>query len=563
MSGKGMDTAEFRVRGKEMVDYMCKYNETLPEKCVVSKVKPGYLKELLPTEPPENPESWDDIMRDVDAHIMPGITHWEHPRFHAYFPSGNSYPSILGDMLSDIIGCIGFSWAASPACTELETIVMDWMAHALGLPSTFLSTSKGGGVIQGSASDCVLTCMLAARLEALRKLQKDNSASLINEDIHLKAALLPKLVAYCSREAHSCVEKAASICLVRLRILEPDEENVLRGDILKKAMEEDIANGLVPFFALAITGSTGSCTFDNLTEMGQVCRAAGVWLHVDAAYAGCAMICPELRYLMKGVELAQSFNTNTNKFFLVNFDCSLLYVKDRQKLVSCFNVDPLYLKHQHENVVFDYRHWGIPLSRRFRSLKLWFVLRSYGISGMQEYIRNHIKLAKRFENHVRQDKRFEVNNDPRLGLVCFRLRSEGDALTTSLLANINQSGKLHMVPARCKEKYIIRFCVVAQNACEADIDYAWKVITDFAAEILTPESPRILCSIPTTPEGRKLSRQFSFTRTVSQTTFKRSVRNSLYDGATPVVLVDEDTTNVFDEVFENARKEQEQSKDKE
>uniref|UniRef100_A0A1B6G856 Tyrosine decarboxylase n=1 Tax=Cuerna arida TaxID=1464854 RepID=A0A1B6G856_9HEMI len=542
-----MDTEEFRQRGKEMVDYMCEYMETVADRPVISTVQPNYLRSLLPREAPTDPEPWEDVMADVENKIMPGITHWQHPRFHAYFPAGNSYPSILGDMLSDIIACVGFSWAASPACTELETIVLDWFGKAIGLPQTFLSDSRGGGVIQGSASECILVCMLAARAQALRRLHEEDPS--ISEVGHL-----PKLVAYCSREAHSCVEKAAMISLVQLRILEPDADNSLRGEILRKAIEEDEAKGLVPFFVSAIMGSTGSCSFDNLVELGPVAKKHGCWMHVDAAYAGSAFICPEFQHLLNGIEVVDSFNTNPNKWLLINFDCSCLWVKERKKLIGALNVDPLYLKHEHEDEVFDYRHWCIPLSRRFRSLKMWFVFRSYGISGLQEYIRNHVRLARLFENHVLKDKRFEIVNDVRMGLVCFRLRSEGDKLTADLLANINHSGKIHMIPARIKGKYIIRFSVNAQHATEKDIDYAWSVITEYATEVLTsPDiSPRILCRIPSTPEGRKLRRQFSFTRSVSHDMFKRSA-SSLYDGATPIIIPDEDEdTNIFDEVFENA-----------
>ncbi|KAF5272231.1 hypothetical protein FQA39_LY01313 [Lamprigera yunnana] len=540
-----MDVEEFRVRGKEMVDYICAYLLTLDSKKVTPNVEPGYLKSLIPSEAPEEPEEWDNIMDDVDSKIMPGVTHWQHARFHAYFPSGNSFPSILGDMLSDAIGCIGFSWAASPACTELETIVMDWMGKAIGLPSNFITNSKGstgGGVIQSSASECVLVTMLAARNQAIQYLKQNNT--------HLDdSSFLPRLVAYCSKESHSCVEKAAMILLVRLKILETDENGSLRGETLKAAMEEDEALGLTPFYVSTTLGSTACCSFDNLEELGPICNAKQcTWLHVDSAYAGNAFICPELKPLMAGIEYADSFNTNPNKWLLVNFDCSCLWVRSKRKLTSALVVDPLYLQHANSDETIDYRHWGIPLSRRFRSLKLWFVLRKYGISGLQKYIRNHIRLAKYFESLVKKDERFEVVNDVKLGLVCFRLLGP-ESINQTLLANINASGKLHMIPSMVKGKYIIRFCVTKEHAVDADVKEAWKIISEYASNLLEslqkPLSPDIFIRPPLT---RTKSRRFSFTRSVSRDIYRRSIsKSNLYDGAKPILIPDDETDSPSNE----------------
>jgi len=475
-----MDGLEFRKHGRDMVDYIVDYLDNIDSRRVTPNTEPGYLQNLIPSEPPNEPEEWDTIMDDVEKKIMIGMTHWQHPRFHAYFPAGNSYPSILGDMLGDAIGCVGFSWAAAPACTELETIVLDWLGKMINLPDDFLSCkkgSKGGGVIQSSASECVLDCLLAARTQAIRTLKVKYG------DEFEEAALLSKLMAYCSKEAHSCVEKAAMIGFVKLRILEPDQNCSLRGHILRQAMEEDIQNGLHPFFVSTTLGTTGCCAFDNLQEIGPVCQEYGPWLHVDASYAGNAFICPENQYLMKGVEYAMSFNTNPNKWMLVNFDCSTMWVRDRFKLTQALVVDPLYLQHSYSETAIDYRHWGIPLSRRFRSLKLWFVIRSYGVSGLQDYIREHCRLAKVFEEYVLSDRRFEVCNTVKLGLVCFRLRGS-DELNQKLLSTINASGRLHMVPASVNDKYVIRFCVCAQNATDDDIEYAWKTLSKMATDVI-------------------------------------------------------------------------------
>ncbi|XP_034950094.1 tyrosine decarboxylase-like [Chelonus insularis] len=563
-----MNIDEFRVRGKEMVEYICQYLWSIESRRVTANVDPGYLRPLLPKEAPLKPESWDEIMKDIENKIMPGITHWQHPRFHAYFPSGNSFPSILGDMLSDAIGCIGFSWAASPACTELETIVLDWYAKAINLPKIFLSeheNSKGGGVIQGSASECILVTMLAARTQAINLLKKQDPST---ED----SAFLPRLVAYCSTESHSCVEKAAMICLVKLRVLAPDDRCCLRGSTLEIAIKDDIKRGLVPFFVSTTLGSTGCCSFDNLVEIGAVCKTklnsaatvtntvGGIWLHVDGAYGGNAFICPELRPLMAGIEYADSFNTNPNKWLLVNFDCSCLWVRDRLKLTSALVVDPLYLQHANSNESIDYRHWGIPLSRRFRALKLWFVMRSYGIIGLQKYIRNHIRLAKKFEALMKKNKRFEVLNEVKVGLVCFRLKGS-DELNQELLANINASGKIHMIPSRMMGQYVIRFCVTRENATEDDIEYAAQVIEQHATEVLlthyelsgepasSPDVIELMAKSPKSPAplDKKLVRKFSFTRSVTRDAYRRAKsKTALHDGATPIMVVEDNIKSQTD-----------------
>uniref|UniRef100_L7LUI3 Putative aromatic-l-amino-acid/l-histidine decarboxylase n=1 Tax=Rhipicephalus pulchellus TaxID=72859 RepID=L7LUI3_RHIPC len=478
-SSRGMDSVEFRQRGREMVEYIARYMETIGDRRVTPQCEPGYLKELLPERAPDQPEDWDNIMADVERFIMPGVTHWQHPHFHAYFPAGNSYPSILADMLSDGIGCVGFSWAASPACTELEVIMLDWVGKMINLPEEFLclsGNSSGGGVIQSSASECILNTLLAARYATIKKLKEEQP--FVDEGV-----LLSKLMAYCSKEAHSSVEKAAMIGFVKLRILDTDDNFSMRGSTLAAAMEEDRKAGFVPFFVSATLGTTSCCSFDALAEIGPLCQKEGIWLHVDAAYAGSAFICPEFQYLHKGLEYAMSFNINPNKWMLVNFDCSLMWVKDRFKLTQALVVDPLYLQHSYSDKAIDYRHWGIPLSRRFRSLKLWFVVRRYGIAGLQHYIREHVRLAKKFEQLVRSDSRFEVVNQVIFGLVCFRLKGSNQ-LNEKLLSSINASGKLHMVPASLNDRYVIRFCVCAPNACDADIAYAWHIVSQFTTELL-------------------------------------------------------------------------------
>ncbi|PIO73367.1 pyridoxal-dependent decarboxylase domain protein, partial [Teladorsagia circumcincta] len=430
-SSRGMSRQDFRRYGKETVDYIADYMKTIQKRRVVPAIEPGYLKNLIPSEAPSRGEPWEKVMDDFEKFIMPGVTHWQHPRFHAYFPA---------------------------AMTELEMIMLHWFGKMIGLPKEFLPLTeggKGGGVIQGSASECNFVSLLAARFEVMKELRQ--RFPFVEEGL-----LLSKLIAYCSKEAHSSVEKACMIGMVKLRILETDSKFRLRGDVLRNAIQEDRNLGLIPFFVSTTLGTTSCCSFDMLSEIGPVCHENELWLHVDAAYAGSAMICPEFRHLMNGIEYAMSFNTNPNKWMLVNFDCSTMWVKDRFKLTQALVVDPLYLQHSWMDKSIDYRHWGIPLSRRFRSLKLWFVIRSYGVEGLQNYIREHVRLAKRMELLLRSDPVFEIVGEVIMGLVCFRMR----------------------VPASLNDRFVIRFCVCAENASENDIDTAYNIISQTAQHIL-------------------------------------------------------------------------------
>ncbi|CAF3906258.1 unnamed protein product [Rotaria magnacalcarata] len=458
VSVPGMDDEEFRRRGKEMIDYIADYLKHISERRVTPEVEPGYLRPMLPKNAPEKSETWDNIMADVERAIMPGITHWQHPRFHAYFPAGNSYPSILGEMLSAGLGIVGFSWAASPACTELETIMLDWIGRMMALPVGFLpfdpvrddkdsdddddeeescseseveikannshdsvmngethreskqSRHIGGGVLLGSASECILVAMLAART---KKITSKRLADPLMED----GQILARLVCYTSKLAHSCVEKAGLIAMVRVRQLAVDEHFSLRGKTLEECIRADKEKRINTIF-----GTTSCCSYDNLEEIGEICRREKLWFHVDGAYAGSALICEEYRYIMKGLHYADSFNTNPNKWLLMNFDCSCFWVRDKFALINAMSVDPLYLQHKHAQKAVDYRHWGVALSRRFRSLKLWFTIRSYGIDGLRYYIREHCRLAKVFALLICADSRFEIIGDVTLGLVCFRLK---------------------------------------------------------------------------------------------------------------------------------------------
>lgn len=469
-----------------MVDYIANYLEQIESRQVFPDVEPGYLRPMIPDSAPEEGETYEDIMKDVERVIMPGVTHWHSPYFFAYFPTGSSYPAMLADMLCGAIGCIGFSWASSPACTELETVMLDWLGKMIGLPELFLAGSKGegGGVIQGTASEATLMALLAARTKVTKRLQTENP------DLS-EAEIVSRMVAYSSDQAHSSVERAGLISGVRMKKISSDENFVARGQSLKKALEEDKAEGLIPVFVCATLGTTASCSFDNLMELGPICNTENIWLHVDAAYAGSAFICPEFRYLMKGVEFADSFNFNPHKWLLINFDCSTFWVKKRSDLIGAFKIDPVYLQYdqQESGLVTDYRHWQIPLGRRFRSLKLWFVLRMYGVKGLQDYIRKHIRLAQEFLEFVKKDDRFEVCAQVILGLVCFRLKGS-NTLNKSLLQKINNLKKIHLVPCCLGDKFILRFAVCARTVESSHIVFAWKHIEELATELLMMEGEK-------------------------------------------------------------------------
>ncbi|XP_046350284.1 histidine decarboxylase-like isoform X1 [Haliotis rufescens] len=475
-----MDFEEYRKRGKEMVDYIADYLQDIRSRRVFPDVSPGYMTKLVPSSAPEHGEKWEDVFKDIERVIMPGITHWQSPHMHAYFPALNSFPSLLGDMLADAIGCLGFTWASSPACTELETIVMDWLGKMIELPTDFLHSNEqtmGGGVIQTTASDATFVCLLAARSEAIRK---------FNDEGWDPAEINARLVGYCSDQAHSSVEKAGLIGLVKMRLLPSDDNLSLRGDILQEAIDRDRDEGLIPFFLCATLGTTGACAFDNLKEVGPICEAEGLWMHIDAAYAGTAFVCPEYRKYMEGVDYAQSFAFNPSKWMMVHFDCTAMWVKNSGALHRTFNVEPLYLKHENSGAAIDYMHWQVPLSKRFRALKLWFVLRMFGVEGIRKHVRHGVRLAKKFEMMVRSDERFEVPAERVLGMVVFCLRDDNDN-TEALLKRLNKSGKLHMVPAALKEKYVIRFTVTSQYTTDDDLERDWVVIRETATRVLADE----------------------------------------------------------------------------
>ncbi|XP_064542419.1 histidine decarboxylase isoform X2 [Drosophila montana] len=462
-----------------MVDYIADYLENIRERRVFPDVSPGYMRQLLPESAPVEGEPWPKIFGDVEHIIMSGVTHWQSPHMHGYFPALNSMPSLLGDMLADAINCLGFTWASSPACTELEIVVMNWLGKMIGLPDEFLHLSnncKGGGVLQTTASEATLVCLLAGRTRAIQRFHERNPGY---QDAEINA----RLVAYCSDQAHSSVEKAALIGLVRMRYIEADEQLAMRGKLLREAIEDDIKQGLVPFWVCATLGTTGSCSFDNLDEIGIVCREYNLWLHVDAAYAGSAFICPEFRTWLRGIERADSLAFNPSKWLMVHFDATAMWVQDSTAVHRTFNVEPLYLQHENSGVAVDFMHWQIPLSRRFRALKVWFVLRSFGIKGLQRHIREGVRLAQKFEALVLADHRFELPAKRHLGLVVFRIRGDNE-ITERLLKRLNYRGNQHCVPSSLKGQYVIRFTITSTHTTLDDIVKDWMEIKQVASQVL-------------------------------------------------------------------------------
>jgi aromatic-L-amino-acid/L-tryptophan decarboxylase len=469
-----MSAEEFRRNGRAVIDWIADYYEQVETYPVLSQVQPGEIRAGLPPHPPRQGEAFETILADVDKLIVPGLTHWQSPNFFAFFPANTSGPSILGELLSAGLGVQGMLWATSPACTELETHVLDWMAEMLELPQKFLSSGPGGGVIQDSASDAALCALLAARERAT------NYASNVK-------GCTGRLVAYASTQAHSSIEKAVKIAGLgtnNLRLIPVDSNFAMRPDALAAQIEQDKQAGLIPCFASATIGTTSSTALDPLTAIGQICRDNGVWFHVDGAYGGTAGLCPEFRYIQTGLELADSYAFNPHKWMFTNFDCDCFYVADRQSLINALSILPEYLRNQatESGQVFDYRDWQVSLGRRFRALKLWFVIRHYGLEGLQFHIRRHVELAQTFAGWVREDARFEITAPAPLNLICFRHKG-GDALNQKIMDTLNKSGQLYLTHTKLNNQLTLRFCVGQTHTEYRHVERAWKLIQEAATEL--------------------------------------------------------------------------------
>ncbi len=469
-----MDPETFRRRGREVVNWIADYMERVETFPVRSSVEPGEIRARLPAEPPETGEPFEAVLRDLEEIILPGITHWQSPNFFAYWPANSSGPAVLGELLSAGLAVQGMSWETSPACTELETHVLDWMLDVLGLPERFHSSSAGGGVIQDTASSATLCALLAARERAT-----DFATDRKGCD--------RSLVAYGSTQAHSSVEKAVRIAGLgseQLRLIDVDDQYAMDASALERAIETDLDAGLTPCFVTATVGTTSSGAIDPVRAIGEIAKHHRVWLHVDAAMSGTAAICPELRSVHDGVELADSYCVNPHKWMFTNFDCDLFYVADRATLVRTLSVLPEYLRNRatESGAVIDYRDWHIPLGRRFRALKLWLVIRHYGIEGLRHHVRRHVELARMFTGWVEADRDFELAAPVPLNLVCFRHRG-GDAINQAIIDRVNDSGKLFLTHTRLGDRFVLRLAIGQTHTEQRHVQAAWDAIRAAAAEV--------------------------------------------------------------------------------
>ena len=469
-----MTPAEFRRYGRTVVDWIADYYEQIESLPVLSQVEPGQIRSSLPAEPPESGEPFEDILKDISDLILPGLTHWQSPNFFAFFPANSSGPSILADLLSSGLGVQGMLWATSPACTELETHVLDWLVDMLGLPHKFLSSSSGGGVIQDGASSASLCALLAARERATNFAGNEHGGD-------------GRLVVYTSNQAHSSIEKAVKIAGIgrqNLRLIDVDDSLAMRPDLLARQIEKDRQANRLPCFVAATVGTTSTTAMDPLQEIGDICNKNNIWLHVDAAMAGAAALCPEFRWIQNGLEKADSYCFNPHKWMFTNFDCDCFYVGDRKTLIQTLSILPEYLRNKatESGEVIDYRDWHVPLGRRFRSLKLWFVIHHYGVKGLRYHIRRHVELAQLFAKRVKRDDRFELALPPPLNLVCFRHR-DGDKINQQIMDRLNTSGDLYLTHTRINDLLTLRLCVGQTNTELRHVERAWQKIQEVAAEL--------------------------------------------------------------------------------
>uniref|UniRef100_A0A0L8H4P3 Aromatic-L-amino-acid decarboxylase n=1 Tax=Octopus bimaculoides TaxID=37653 RepID=A0A0L8H4P3_OCTBM len=653
-----MDNSEnFVAAVAQLAGYINDYFDYIRSRRILPSVAPGFLRHLIPEKAPQNPDKWEDVFQDIERIIMPGVCHWQHPNFGVYFPARTSYAAILAEMLSDTLVNVVISWKSSPAATELEVIVLDWLAKAIKLPEIFLSTSEGsgGGVIQSSTTENILISLFTARTIAIQKIEKGHAGM-------KDGVAVSKLIAYKSPDSHSSVEKAFHIALVKYRDIELDEKRVMRGEQMRKAFEEDTAKGLTPFFHCLTTdagvlmspllngsakvtdristrltknksrgrfarlkavlqhghsqmtetrkresnhllvfgciferiihilfqsvaelicatlGTVSVCAFDNIDELGEVCREHRIWLHVDASFAGNALICPEYNYLMNGVEYADSFSMNPHKWLHIPTSCSIIWCftwkfisfkngfasvkvlpnecigadkfnlvlfylrhgfvnyvafpdyrnevtgriifccdpsygeqfqfdsladsrhlccalyhitsksvfKHSSTLIRAFDLSPLYLQCTENLDMPNYTSWQIPCGRSFRSLKLWFVLRLFGMHKLQEIIRKDIKLAHIFKNLIEKDERFELIGDNLMTVICFRLKGSNEC-NKKLLKLIECSGELYMLSFKIDDILFLRFVINTSHTKPEDIQHCCNLICKLAnAVLLTP-----------------------------------------------------------------------------
>jgi aromatic-L-amino-acid/L-tryptophan decarboxylase len=467
MTGDHMDPDEFRRLGHQFVDWVASYWERVGELPVQGPVEPGQVLSALPPGPPEQGEvDLAAVLADLDEVVVPALTHWQHPSFFAFFPANTSGPAVLADLVSSGLGVNGMNWATSPACTEVEMRMLDWFVDLLGLPAHLRhdADGSGGGVLQDSASSSTLVALLAARRR------------------HTAGGDLSRLRAYTSEHAHSSVVKGARVAGLaddQVRLVPGDAAFAMRPDALAALVADDVAAGLVPFFCVATAGTTSSMAFDPVPEIADVCEQAGLWCHVDAAMAGSAAVCPELRWVTEGAERVDSWSFNPHKWLFTTFDCSCLWFRDAGPVVDALSITPAYLRNalSESGAVVDFRDWQVPLGRRFRALKPWLVMRHYGADGLALHVREHVRLARLLADRVLDDPHFELAAPPALNLVVLRCAgADAGARTTALLEAVNASGRALLTPTVLDGRTAIRICVGQTWTTEAEVDALWDLL---------------------------------------------------------------------------------------
>ncbi len=470
-----MTPDEFRKHAHELVEWMAGYMENVGNLPVKSSVAPGEIFEKIPDVPPQFPESFGLVMKDFNEIIMPGITHWQSPDFYAYFPANTSPASILAEMITSTLAAQCMIWETSPAAAELEEKMMIWLRDLIGLPKEF------EGVIQDSASTATLAAILTARENAT-----DFSG---NTEGILKPG---SLKIYCSTQTHSSVEKAVKISGIGKRNL---VKIPVRNDFsmdpekLREAITSDKINGFIPSCVVATILTTGTTAVDPIRVIGEICRENDIWLHVDAAMAGTALILPEFQWMLDGREYIDSFVFNPHKWMFTNFDCTAYFVKDAAKLIKTFEILPEYLKTRTRGKVNDYRDWGVPLGRRFRALKLWSVIRTYGVEGLREKIREHISYAHKLSQWILKENDFEILAPVVICVVCFRYTPEGyneeelNALNEKLNHKLNDSGKLYLSHTVLNGQYTLRMVTAQTNVTLSHVENAWDLIKETARNL--------------------------------------------------------------------------------
>ena len=462
-----MSTDEFRALGHELIDFIADYRDNIGDYPVMSQAQPGEVAGQLPATPPEHGEDLANLTDDLRSIIAPGLTHWQSPNFFAYFPANASLPSVLGELVSAGFGVQGMLWATSPAATEVETVMMDWLIDLCGLPPRFHSSSDGGGAMLDSASSAVLTSMVAARHRAVGH----------------RAA--PELRAYTSTQAHSSVLKGmrvAGFADDQLRAIEVDETFAMRADLLAEAMAEDVAAGFIPFFVVATVGTTSSTAIDPVADVARIASEHGAWTHIDAAFAGSAAVAPELRPLVNdGLDLVDSYSFNPHKWLLTNFDAAAFWVADQAALTSALSIVPEYLRNAatDSGAVIDYRDWMVPLGRRFRALKLWMVIRWYGAEGLRAFVREHVAIAQELSQWVDDHPSFERLTPTPFSLVCLA-HVDGDDATRSIIEKINAGGEHYVTHTTLNGRYTLRVAIGSTLTDRSHVEALWSDIQALA-----------------------------------------------------------------------------------